>query len=361
MIKNHKFRAIISSIVILLPILFGLAVWDKLPEQMVSHWGGDGVADGYANKAFMVLFLPLILLAFHWLCLLLTSLDKRSKAQNRKIVTLTFFIVPVISLAVNGMIYATTLGSVEDAVVLIPVLLGLLFIVLGNYMPKTTRNRTFGIKIKWTMGNDENWQKTHRLGGILSFVGGIIVLITALLPFEIIVAVMFAVVAAVVIVPTIYSYTLYRKHKAAGIEYDSAFDTKNNEIAKWIARIAVPLILVGVAVLMFTGDVSVSYNADSFRVSATYSGSLTLEYDAVDSLEYREEFSAGSRVMGFGSPRLSVGTFQNDEFGNYTLYGYTGDHGCVVVKQGENVLVIVGKTAEDTKAIYDTLFERIPS
>lgn len=361
MIRNHKFKAIISSIIILLPALFGLAVWDQLPEQMVSHWSGDGVADGYANKTFMVLFLPLILLAFHWLCLLITSLDKRSKAQHRKIVTLSFFIVPVISLAVNGMIYAAALGNAENAFVLIPILLGLVFIVLGNYMPKGTRNHTFGIKLKWTLGNDENWQKTHRLGGILSFVGGIAVLISALFPFTVTMAVMIAVIIAVVIVPAVYSYILYRKHKAAGIEYDAAFDTKGNKIAKWIAIILVPLILAGAVVLMFTGDVDISYGEDSFRVSATYSGSLTVPYEAVDSLEYRETFSAGHRQMGFGSARLSVGTFQNEEFGSYTLYGYTGDHGCVIVRQGENILVIVGESTEDTKGIYDALLAKIPS
>ena len=361
MIRNHKFKAIISSIIILLPALFGLAVWDQLPEQMVSHWGGDGVADGYANKAFMIVGLPLILLAVHWLCLLLTSLDKKSKTQNRKIITLTFGIIPAVSLVVNSLIYATALGSVEDAIVLIPLLFGVLFIVLGNYMPKTTRNFTFGIKLKWTLGNDENWQKTHRLGGILAFVGGIAVLISALFPFVVSMMVMIAVIIAVVIVPTAYSYLLYRKHKAAGIEYDSVFDTKNNKIAKRIARITVPVILAGAAVLMFTGDVNVTYGEDSFRVSATYSGSLTVPYEAVDSLEYRETFSAGHRQMGFGSARLSVGTFKNEEFGSYTLYAYTGDFGCVVVKQGENVLVIAGQTREETRAIYDTLLAKIPS
>ena len=67
MIKNHKKKAIISSVVILLPILYGIAMWDKLPASMVSHWGGDGVADGVAPKGFMVFGMPLLLLAVHYL------------------------------------------------------------------------------------------------------------------------------------------------------------------------------------------------------------------------------------------------------------------------------------------------------
>lgn len=355
MIKNHKFKAIISSVIILLPILFGIAIWDKLPEQMVSHWGVDGTADGVASKGFLVLGLPLILLAVHWLCLLVTSLDKKNNGQNKKIVALIYGIIPVISLVISGFTYAAALGKAEDAVALLPLLFGVMFMVMGNYMPKSTRNRTFGLKIKWTMGNDENWYKTHRLAGKLSVIGGVAVLVATPFSFMVAMAVMIGVVAMIVIVPMVYSYGIYKKHMAAGIAYEPVISSK---AGKAITAVAVPLILAGVAVLMFVGDVSVSYGAESFQISATFSGSLTVEYDAVDSLEHREGFSAGNRVMGFGSARLSVGTFQNEEFGNYTLYGYTGDNGCVIVKQGENVLVIVGRTAEDTKGIYDALVEK---
>ena len=355
MIKNHKFKAIFSSVVILLPILFGLAIWDKLPAQMVSHWGADGTADGFASKGFLVLGMPLILLAVHWLCLLATSLDKKNKLQNKKLVVVIYGMIPAISLVMSGFTYAAALGKAEDAVVLLPLLFGIMFMVLGNYMPKTTRNRTFGLKIKWTMGNDENWYKTHRLAGKLSVIGGVAVLVATPFSFEAAMITMFAAVAVMVIVPTVYSYQIYRRHLAEGIAYEPVISSKAGKV---ITAVAVPLILAGVAVLMFVGDVSVSYGEKSFQVSASFSGSLTVEYDAVDSLEYREAFSAGNRVMGFGSARLSVGTFQNSEFGSYTLYGYTGGEGCVVVKQGENVLVIVGKTAQETKGIYDALIEK---
>ena len=77
------------------------------------------------------------------------------------------------------------------------------------------------------------------------------------------------------------------------------------------------------------------------------------------SVEYRESFEAGSRETGFGSPRLSTGTFKNEEFGRYTLYAYTNGEGAVVLKKGEKTLVIVGKNAEETKMIYETLKEKV--
>lgn len=361
MIKNNKFKAFLSSVIILLPILFGLAVWEKLPDNMVSHWGGDGVADGFAPKSFMIFGMPLILLALHWLCLLVTALDKKQKNQSKKVVALIYYLMPALSLAVNGFMYATALGEAENAVFLIPLLLGLMFLFIGNYLPKTTRNRTMGIKLRWTMGNDENWQKTHRLGGMLYVAAGIAILAATPFSLKITVTVLLAALIVAVPVPILYSYALYRKHKAAGIEYEPVFNKKTDKVALWITATVVPLILAGVAVLMFTGDISVTCGEDSFRIEASYYQDLTIRYEDIDTVEYREDFSIGVREMGFNSARLSIGTFQNDEFGAYTLYGYTRGEGCVVLKQGGNILVIVGKTAEETQAIYHALSVKIPA
>ena len=185
MIKNHKWKAIISSVVILLPMLFGLLVWKQLPDSMVSHWGADGVADGSASKAFMVFGMPLILLAIQWLMLLLETVLEKNNAQNRKIVGIMYGIIPAISLVVHVFIYSIALGKEWDLFALIPVLIGVLYMIIGNYLPKTTRNRTAGIKLHWTMGNDENWQKTHRLGGKIWFWSGLVIVASALLSVNI--------------------------------------------------------------------------------------------------------------------------------------------------------------------------------
>ena len=359
MIKNHKWKAVVSSVIILLPVLFGLIMWNQLPATMTSHWGADGVADGTATKGFMVFGLPLILLALHWLMLVAETLLQKSKPQNSKIVSIQFFIIPITSLVVNTFIYSVSLGKDWNLFALIPVLIGGLFLYIGNYLPKTIRNRTMGIKLRWTMGNDENWQKTHRLGGKLWFWSGLMIIASALLPTKFTIAAMIAAIVIGVVVPTVYSYTIYRKHKAEGVEYEPVFNQKSDKVALWITAIVVPLILIGVMILMVTGDITVTYGDASFRIGASYTDDLTVQYGDIDSVEYRESFDAGSREMGFGSPRLSTGTFKNDEFGRYTIYAYTRGEGAVVLKNGDKVLVIVGKTAEETKAIYDTLAAKI--
>lgn len=358
MIKNHKVKAIISSVVILLPILFGVIYWNQLPDNMVSHWGGDGVADGTAPKAFMVFGLPLILLALQWLMLLVSAFwDKRP--QNDKIAKISYGIIPVASLVVNFSIYSVALDKEWDLFVLIPVFIGAMFVFIGNYLPKTTRNRTMGIKLRWTMGNDENWNKTHRLGGKIWFWGGLVIIATALLPFKITIAAMIAMILVSTVVPTVYSYSIYKKHRAEGIEYEPVFNQKSDKVAKWISMVMVPVTLIAVTVLMFTGNIEVTYTDADFKITASYMDDLTVRYEDVDSVEYREEFSVGHREMGYGSPRLSMGTFKNDEFGRYTIYAYTQGEGAVVLKQDDNVLVIVAKTAEETKAIYNKIAEKV--
>lgn len=359
MMKKYKKALIISSIAILLPVLFGLLVWNQLPDSMVSHFGGDGVADGTAPKAFMVFGMPLILLAIHWLCVWsVTVLDKRN-TQNHKMNLVALSIIPATSLVVHICIYGIALEKEWNVFVLFPLLLGGLFLVIGNYLPKTTRNRTAGIKLHWTMGNDENWNKTHRLGGRLYFWGGLAVIVSALFSIKVSIAILILVILVSVIVPAVYSYLIYRKHKAAGIKYEPVFNQKSDKVAIWITAVTVPLILIGVAIIMFTGNIEVQYGDTDFQILASYTDDISVQYDGVESVEYRETFEIGTREMGFGSPRLSTGTFQNEEFGRYTLYAYTQGEGAVVLRKGEKVLVIVGRTAGDTLEIYNTLAEKI--
>jgi len=105
--------------------------------------------------------------------------------------------------------------------------------------------------------------------------------------------------------------------------------------------------------------IAVNCGETSFTVEATYWPDLTVEYDAVDSVEYRTEDTPGVRTGGFGSARLMMGNFRNEEFGNYTRYSYTGRGPCVVVTSEEKILVLGGRNVEETERIYQTLLEKI--
>lgn len=208
MIKKHKSLLILTSLVSLLPILVGLLLWDKLPEQVPTHWGIHGEVDGWSSKSFAVFFMPCMMLVMHWICVLASHLDPKRRNYHPKAFRLVLWICPGISLLISTMIYCVALGYPLRAEVLISFFVGLLFLIIGNLMPKMKQSYTMGIKLPWTLDNEENWNRTHRMAGKLWVGGGILIMATAFLG---IFWVLLGVLALMVLLPTIYSYCLYRK------------------------------------------------------------------------------------------------------------------------------------------------------
>lgn len=213
MIKKNKLQLIISTVLMLLPIAFGVIVWDKLPEKIAIHWGTSGEADGFAGRPVAVFALPLVVLAIHWLCVLVTSLDRKNKGKNEKAQSLVLWICPVLSLFLNGITYLAAFKKDINTTVFVLFFIGALFVVMGNYMPKVTQNRTIGIKIKWTLQNEGNWNATHRFAGKIFVAGGVLVMIAAFLPTPYPSIASGIILAAVVIGTALYSYIYSRKHK----------------------------------------------------------------------------------------------------------------------------------------------------
>ena len=208
MIKKNLKILIITSVVILLPILAGVILWHQLPDQLPIHWNAVGDVDGWAPKAVGVFAMPVFLLAIHWLCVVFTVMDPKSKNHQGKILQLMFWILPVTSVLIYSITFATAIGHAVRVEVIMPLVMGLLFVIIGNYMPKCKQSYTIGIKIPWTLNSEENWNKTHRFAGWLWFVGGLGMMATGFIGGFV---AFFAIAFLMVIVPMIYSYILYRK------------------------------------------------------------------------------------------------------------------------------------------------------
>ena len=213
MIRNNKWKLLISSLVILLPVLAGLLLWDVLPEQIPTHWGVNGQPDGWSSKAVAVFALPGFLLAMHWLCMIVTATDPKNKNQSPKAVRLTLWIVPALSLLLGTVVYITAMGGEIGVDTVVPAFVGLLLAVVGNYLPKCSQNHTIGIKISWTLYSEENWNATHRFAGKVWVIGGLVIAAGSFLPGSWTFGVLLAVAAAMVILPVVYSYRYYKKEQ----------------------------------------------------------------------------------------------------------------------------------------------------
>ncbi len=354
--KNNWKKIVISCLLTLSPMLVGIIFWNSLPDMMTTHWGADGVADGTGSKAFAVFAMPTILLAVNLLCFLGTALDKKNHNQNPKAMGIIFWIMPVISWAVNGAMYAIALGKTWSSTLFMPILFGVLFMVLGNMMPKVTQNKTLGIKLFWTLYNEENWNKTHRLAGKLWVAGGFLSLLMVFLPTKAMIAAVLAITLAMILVPVFYSYSIYRNHLKAGIVYE--IPAKEKKITR-LMFIPVIVILALVGVLMFTGDITVTCQENAVCIEADFYDDLAVPFDSITEITYRESLDKGSRTMGYGSARLSMGVFQNEEFGTYTLYAYTGCNAAIVIRGADKVLVVNAKNQAETQALYETLLAQV--
>ncbi len=208
MIKKHWKILCITSILILLPILAGLVLWNQLPEQVPMHWNAQGEIDGWGSKVFLVFGMPLIFLGVQWLCALVTFADPKKKNHPDKVLHLVLWIIPVLNILLSVLTYFAAFGKDVQTEVVMPVFVGLLFVIIGNYLPKCKQNYTIGIKIPWTLNSEENWNKTHRFAGWLWVACGIVMMLTG---FFGIFWVFFVLVFVMVLPPFLYSYILHRK------------------------------------------------------------------------------------------------------------------------------------------------------
>lgn len=211
MLKNQKTKLLITSVIILIPLLAGLLLWNKLPDQMVTHWDANGVPNGWSSKLFTVVGLPAFLLFIHWVCIITTKMDPKAASHPMKMLSLVYWICPTVSVFCMTSVYGEALGYPISVDRIGIIFTGLTFIFVGNYLPKCQHNYTIGIKVPWTLNSEENWNRTHRFAGPVWVVAGALFIITSfigsMLPGVII-------ILAAAFVPVIYSYLYYKKYES---------------------------------------------------------------------------------------------------------------------------------------------------
>ena len=208
MIKKNLKTLIITSVLVLLPVVAGLILWNRLPEQMPTHWNAAGEVDGWSSKPFAVFGIPLIMLSVQWLCVFATSADPKKESHPQKIITLVLWMIPILSIVLHAITYAAALGKAVSMETVMPVTVGLILAIVGNYLPKCKQNYTIGIKIPWTLNSEENWNRTHRLAGRIWLFGGIGIMLTGFVGGF---WVFLPIVLVMVLVPFAYSYWLHRR------------------------------------------------------------------------------------------------------------------------------------------------------
>ena len=210
--KEYKKTIMITSIITLLPIVVGLILWNKLPNEIATHFDANGVADGWSSKAFAVFGIPIFIFLCQFICIAVTCADPKRQKIGDKMFKVILWVIPFTSWIGAISIYGEALGWKQNGMTWAMILIAVLFIVVGNYLPKCRQNYTVGIKLPWTLHDEENWNRTHRMAGKLWMVCGALLLISAILGFANS-WVMPVIMIVMVLVPMGYSFWFYTKNK----------------------------------------------------------------------------------------------------------------------------------------------------
>ena len=206
---KNKRTLILTSLICLIPILVGAAVYSRLPETMATHWNFQGEADGWSSRPVAVFALPGLLLAVNLLLPLGLKADPKHENMSPALKAVVFWTIPVLSLVCSGATIAAGLGYHLSIERIVPALMGVLFVLIGNYLPKTKQSYTLGIRLPWTLASEENWNRTHRLGGFLWVIGGLYFIVMSFFSWSL--AAFLIPILLMALVPAVYSYLLYRR------------------------------------------------------------------------------------------------------------------------------------------------------
>lgn len=347
MLKKY-WKLIVSSIVIILPTLVALMLKEYVQSNQRYAWHFTWV-------------LPVILVLFHVLLYFVSESENKNNSQNPKIMNITYWAIPGISVYISALFMALSLGFEFSIGALVSGILGVTFIILGNYMPKAVRNRVFGIRVKWTLMSDENWAATHRFASKIWVALGALMLLGAFLPDWVSYIILPVAIIPAAVIPTVYSYVFYKRQQSVGAEEEKSTTEAPHDKRKRRIILAVTLLLIVViSVILFVGNLSYTVGDDYIEVNTTFGGGTTVDFDDISYVEFRYGELEGTRVAGFATFKLLFGTFKNDEFGAYHRYTYAGSDATIIIYTvDDDVVVLAAESVEETEALYDTLSEKL--
>lgn len=202
----------ILIVIVLISFITTIFVYNDLPEEIPQQWGIDGEVNSYWGKeaVFFTALLPLIL---YLLMKFLPKIDpkKESYEKHKKAYNMTIFTVIIFLIVIHWISIYVSLGHDMNIQLLVNLWVGILFIIIGNYMGQIRHNYFFGIRNPWTLASEEVWKKTHRASRYVFVVLGILFIISGFITGEI--AIWLTIGGALVLVffTTVYSYLVFRK------------------------------------------------------------------------------------------------------------------------------------------------------
>jgi uncharacterized membrane protein len=213
---NRFLKELILWILLAIPFVYLAMVWKELPAQVPTHFDLAGNPNGWSQKSTLPYLIGGLQIGIYLMMILIPYFDPKKKIaqMGEKYYSLRLLMTVFITAISFYLLYIGSKGVINPNLLI--GLLGAFFVIFGNYLQTVKPNYFIGIRTPWTLENEETWRKTHRLGGKIFLVGGLLTMIIAFMAKDnTLLAVSFGIITAVeVLVPTIYSYLEFKRiHK----------------------------------------------------------------------------------------------------------------------------------------------------
>tara|TARA_R110002074_G_scaffold402205_2_gene604630 strand:- start:116 stop:763 length:648 start_codon:yes stop_codon:yes gene_type:complete len=202
-------------VIVLLPFIYLAYIWNQLPEKVPMHWNINGEIDRYGDKMELILIPILLPLLIYVIFLVIPKIDPKNKLNKmgNKLQTIKILLTTFMSILALFIIYSVKNQSIDNPNYIV-LSIGVLYIILGNYFKTIKANYFIGIRTPWTLENETVWKETHKLGGKMWFLGGIIVVLSSLILDKQPNLTVFLIVTGIItIIPIVYSYIVFEKEK----------------------------------------------------------------------------------------------------------------------------------------------------
>ena len=201
--------------IVLLPFVYLAYIWNTLPERVPVHWNSKGEIDRYGDKIELLIIAILLPLLTYIIFLVVPKIDPKNKLNKmgKKFDTLKILMTTFMSALAIFIIYSAKKESIANPNYIV-LLIGILYIILGNYFKTIKANYFIGIRTPWTLESETVWKETHKLGGKMWFIGGITVVLSSLILDNQSNFTLFLIVTGIIsIVPIVYSYFIFKNDK----------------------------------------------------------------------------------------------------------------------------------------------------
>lgn len=213
----NKKSCIIGLLLYVIPLTIILFTYNNLPASIPRHWDVNGEVDGWMDKSFIYIEV-FGMLAFHLVLLFIQRiLPDKHGTKNSKLANLMFYyFMPVLTTIIVGASILSIYSKPQIISTIVFIFIGLLFMVIGNYLPKVRHNYWLGIKLPWTLASTVNWEKTHRFAGPIWVISGLFIVILGIISIfldsdvSVFIIIMLIIIFADVLIPSIYSYKQYK-------------------------------------------------------------------------------------------------------------------------------------------------------